>query len=288
MDEILSFTLAQLLSRGFTRHSVTTAVHTGGLIRARRGHYLLPDAPRAVIEAVRVGGRVTCLSLLQLLGVFVFTNELTHVHLARGASRLRSPGDPRRRLAERRRRTVRTHWLELIRPETATSARVGVVDALVHAVLCQPARYAVATLDSALNKGLIRMHDLEALFAALPAKYAVLRRLVDGRAQSGTETLVRLIARGLGCRVQLQAYWPGVGYVDLLLDGWLAIECDSREFHAGWQQQVKDRERDLALAARGITALRLTAAQILYRPDEVAAAIRALRAAHARCAVRPA
>src|SRR5690606_27576883 len=102
------------------------------------------------------------------------------------------------------------------------------------------------------------------------------------RAQSGTETLMRLLARAMGSHVELQVYFSGVGYVDLLLDGWLVVECDSREFHEDWAQQVKDRERDLALAARGLVTLRVTAAQVLYRPDEVRAAIRGLRAAHAR------
>ena len=66
-----------------------------------------------------------------------------------------------------------------------------------------------------------------------------------------------------------------------VLDGWLVIECDSKEFHEKWQQQVKDRERDLALASRGFVVLRLTAAQIMYRPDEVRAAICGLLTARA-------
>lgn len=162
--------------------------------------------------------------------------------------------------------------------------RVDVVDAVAHAVLCQPPRYAIATLDSALNRRMIRESELAAIFAALPRKYSVLRPLIDGRAQAGTETLVRLMVRGMGVTVQPQAHFSGIGYVDLLVDGWLVIECDSKEFHSEWRQQVKDRERDLALAARGITVLRVTAAQVFFRPDEVRAAISALvrtrRSAH--------
>lgn len=276
--------LSDLLATGMTRRAVTAAVRSGALIRARRDHYLRGTAPHAVVEAVRVGGRLTCLSLLQLLGVFVYSNTVTHVHVIRGASRLRSPESADRPIELRQRRSARLHWLPLIRPDLARTAGVAVVDAVTHAVLCQPARHAIATIDSALNRGLIRADDLAEIFAALPRKYAVLRRLVDGRAQSGTETLMRLLARAMGSHVELQVYFSGVGYVDLLLDGWLVVECDSREFHEDWAQQVKDRERDLALAARGLVTLRVTAAQVLYRPDEVRAAIRGLRAAHARCA----
>jgi very-short-patch-repair endonuclease len=57
------------------------------------------------------------------------------------------------------------------------------------------------------------------------------------------------------------------------------IECDSKEFHSSWQQQVKDRDRDLALAAQGYVTLRLTAAQIMYRSEDVVAAVRGLLAA---------
>ena len=71
--------------------------------------------------------------------------------------------------------------------------------------------------------------------------------------------------RALGCDVELQVEFDGVGRVDLVVDGWLVVECDSKEFHASWEQQVKDRKRDLALAALGYATLRLTAAQIMYR-----------------------
>ena len=72
--------------------------------------------------------------------------------------------------------------------------------------------------------------------------------------------------------------FAGIGRVDLLVNGWLVVECDSRQFHATWEQQVKDRERDLALAARGYVTLRLTAVQIMYRPAEVLAALKGLLA----------
>jgi very-short-patch-repair endonuclease len=264
---------AELLAT-MTRGRLAAALASGELVRARRDRYVSAAAPRAVLEAVRVGGRVTCLSQLQLLGVFVYANSRTHIHITRGSSRLRSPVRSDRRLAGRKWRSVRLHWLPLIRPENATGASVGVIDALAHAVRCQPARHAVATLDSALNKGLIDDVDLADMFAALPRRFSVVQRLVDGRAQSGPETLVRLMARALGCRVDLQVEVAGVGYVDMVLDEWLVVECDGKEFHESWEQQVKDRARDLAAAKLGYCTLRFTAAQILFQPEDVLAALR--------------
>jgi very-short-patch-repair endonuclease len=265
-----------------TRGQLNAAIASGAVIRARRDRYIRGDAPVAVREAVRVGGRVTCLSLLQLLGIFVHANALTHVHIARGSSRLRSPIRRDRRFGDEASRRVRLHWRPLMKTGEGTGACVGVLDALAHAVRCQPGRHAVATLDSALNKGLVSRADLGDIFAALPRRFRVLLRLVDGRAESGPETLVRLMARSLGCAVDLQVVFDGVGRVDLVLDGWLVVECDGREFHEKWEQQVKDRARDLALAKLGYCTIRFTAAQILYSPEEVAAALRGLVLARRR------
>lgn len=268
-------TRATLLAQGHTRRSIQAAIRTGELIHVRRDRYLTPDVDDLVVRAVRVGGRLTCLSLLALLGVFVLRNHQLHVQVAPGAGRLRAPDDRQRPAAAIRAGAVRLHWTEM--PEVPQSAcAVGVVDALVHAILCQPPRAAVATLDSAVHLGLITMWQLAEVFARLPARFQVLRTFVDGRAESGPESLIRLMARRLGCEVRLQVSFDGVGRVDLVLDGWLVVECDSKEFHADWAAQVRDRERDLALAGLGYCTFRVTAAAIMYRPDEVFAALRGL------------
>ncbi|MFT4307584.1 MAG: hypothetical protein QM604_11910 [Microbacterium sp.] len=170
-----------------------------------------------------------------------------------------------------------------MRPHDGTNACVGVVDALIHAVLCQEPRHAVASIDSALHRGLLTLLDLGEVFTALPRRFAVLRALVDGRAESGPETLVRLMARALGYDVDVQVEIAGIGRVDLVLDGWLIVECDSKGFHSSWEQQRRDRERDLAAARLGYGTFRPTAEQIMYRPDEVLQALRGLRAVHDCC-----
>lgn len=274
------------MSNGMSRRTLARALASGELIRVRRDAYMHADASQIARDAVRIGGRLTCLSLLQALGVFVFANTVVHVHIVRGMSRLRSAKRSAGALEPRLNRPQRLHWLRLVRPDDASGAYVAIVDALAHAVLCQAPRYAIASIDSALNKGLIELADLVDLFAAVPPRFSVLRSLIDGRAQSGPETLVRLMARTLGCEVELQSWFEGVGYVDLVIDGWLVVECDSKEFHQNWEQQVKDRNRDLALAALGYATLRLTAAQIMYRPAEVLAALQRLVETHRGCQPR--
>jgi very-short-patch-repair endonuclease len=263
-----------------TSRAITAAVRSGALIRARQNNYLPRDAARPLVEAVRVGGRLGCLSLLALLEVFVYDSDTLHVHMERGDSRMRSISTRRKPLAARaERRDVVLHWHRLT--EQPGRGQVGVVDAIVHAMRCQEPRYAIATLDSALNKKLIRADQISDVFAALPRRFQILRAFIDGRAQAGTETLVRLMAIRLGCHVEIQVRFDGVGFVDLVIDGWLVVECDSKSFHSTWEQQLKDYRRDLALAAAGYCVLRLTAEDILYRPETVVESLRGLLLTHA-------
>lgn len=265
MWEVL--TRAELFALGMTPRAITAAVAAGDLIRARRDNYLAADAPRALVEAVRVGGRLGCLSLLALLDVFVYETPALHVHMERGDSRMRAPQHRGALPSRRLRDGVVLHWQRFV--AEPTRGCVDIVDALIQSVRCQQPRHAIATLDSALNKHLIELGQIGEVFAALPARYGVLRGLLDARAQSGTETLVRLMLRRIGCDVELQVNFAGVGTVDLVVDGWLVIECDSNAFHSSWQQQLKDRRRDLALARQGYCVLRIAAEDILYREDEV-------------------
>ncbi len=270
-------TRADLFHRGFTRRSIQAAIRVGHILHIRRDRYVAVGTDDRIARAVRVGGRLTCLSLLALLDVFVLENNRLHVHVDPTSGRLRfrrGGAKPDHPLATRRDR-VRLHWMRQIR-DAGASCTSHVLDALAHAVGCQAPRAAIATIDSALYRGVILQSDLAELFAALPARYRALQPWIDGRAESGPESIVRVMARMLGCDIRLQVEFDGIGRVDLVLDGWLVVECDSRQFHSDWAAQERDRERDAALAALGYCTLRLTAAMIMYRPDEAFAALRGL------------
>ena len=175
-------------------------------------------------------------------------------------------------------RSIRRHWARLRRRPRPRSLSVETFDAVVQAVKCQPARAALATLDSALHLGLLRADDLDELFGLLPRRHAVLRKLIDSRAESGPETLVRLMLRTLGAHFDVQVMIPGVGRVDFVVDGWLIVECDSRAFHSTWEEQRRDRRRDQQSAALGYATFRPIAEDIMWNPAEVQAAIAGLLA----------
>lgn len=255
-------TRAEVLGLGYTAWELRLAVRSGAIIRLRRDRYIaVPDALSDV--AVRVGGRLSCVSLLAALGVFVRDSAGVHVRVAPNASRLRVPTV---------RDAVHLHWGRMV-DQSCARHQVSLVDAVRDAVRCQAPRDMVATLDSLLCLGLSSFADLREVFATLPARYGVLLRLVDGRAESGTETLVRLMLRQLGVRVELHMNIDGVGRVDLLVDGWLIIECDSKRFHEGWDTQRADRRRDLAAVRAGYVPVRLLAEDVLFRPNDVREAL---------------
>jgi very-short-patch-repair endonuclease len=263
----------QLRRSGMSRHAIDDALRSGALIRARRDVYLSAEVPDAVIRAQRVGGRLDCLSVLQAAGIFVLENSRVHVQVEPHHSRLRSSHSRTIPLTVRRNGDVIVHWRELDAAGDLHS--VSVLDALVQSARCQSPRAFIASLDSALNLGWIGRSHLDEIFALLPSRFGVLMPLIDGRAEAGSETLARLLVRGMG-RVEVQKVIYGVGRVDLVIDGWIAVECDSREFHAGWAAQERDRARDLALAALGYTSLRPTAALIFTQPEVFVAAVRGL------------
>ncbi|MBN9178705.1 MAG: DUF559 domain-containing protein [Microbacterium sp.] len=266
------WTRAELRGKGMTVRQIRHALASGALVRARKGFYVSGDAPDAHLRAARIGGRLACLSLLAELGVFVFDASTLHVHMERGDSRMRTPHGGGALRPRRDRRDVVLHWRRLAEP--ASAGAVDIVDAVAHAVRCQEPGRAIATIDSALNTRLLSEGQLDDVFAQLPRRHQVLRLFVDGRAEAGTETLMRLILVKLGCRVEVQVRIDGVGRVDLLVDGWLVVECDSKQFHSEWAQQRTDYRRDMALAVRGYFRIRFLAEDIFYRPETVIAALR--------------
>ncbi|MBO0980363.1 endonuclease domain-containing protein [Microbacterium sp. SD291] len=217
-----------------------------------------------MITAVRIGGRLACLTLLRMLGVFVMTEPGLHVHVPPHLSRSRA----------RRPSTAKLHWSDCT--EEGLDHAVSVWDAVRQSVRCQSPRDAIATLDSVLHHRLLTREHLVRIFEELPARFQMLLPLVDGSAESGPETFMRLILRALGLRFETQVELAGVGRVDFVVEGWLIIECDSREFHEGWDRQVADRERDLAAAGLGYVTIRILAADIFNKRDEVRAAILAV------------
>ncbi|MCS5719014.1 DUF559 domain-containing protein [Herbiconiux sp. CPCC 205763] len=268
---------AQLSAAGVATNDVKNAVARGDVERLRRGWVALPGAPESVVRAVRVGGRVSCLSVLRPAGLWCATDHRLHIRVPADATRLSSPHDRRVPLGRPERfgvvvhRSVRAPFLD--EPE-------GPVDpfgwALLHAITCQSKMDAIVTLDSALKQGRVSRTELEFLGACLPEKFRAYFALTDPNAASGLETKARLGLRRFNIASRSQVKIRGVGYVDLLVGDRLVVETDGREWHTKPEAYLADRRRDLALAELGYLVLRLSYDQVMGEWVRVVGVIQAI------------
>ncbi|WES66242.1 type IV toxin-antitoxin system AbiEi family antitoxin domain-containing protein [Microbacter sp. GSS18] len=231
---------SDLAEEGIDRRQAARLVDCGELLRLRKGRYARADIHPALSDAGRLGGRLDCVSLLAAIGVFVRRRHGLHLQLTPGTTRL--PARPADAVV---------HWRESCAAPAALAA--DLVEALAQAVRCQEPRDAIATLDSAWHHGLVDEAGIASVFARLPRRYHPLRALLDRRSESGAESIMRLMLRSLGASVELQVVVPGVGRVDVVVDGWLIIECDSQAHHDGWDAHKRYRRRDIHAAELGYT-----------------------------------
>lgn len=278
-SQSLVATRRQLLARGYTPRSLAAAVHSGRLIRVRRGHYAVPETDESTQRAVRVGGLLTCISAARLCGIWVAEESAPHIYLPHGASRLRSPRNRFARLTEDNREGCVLHWIPLVSDTEVTMDSVGPVNALAHLIRCQPRHLAIAALDSAVYQGVVRESQLDAVFAAVPLRFHFYRAQVDQRAMSGLETLVRLLVRDAGLTCTPQFHFPGIGTVDLLVEECIVIETDGRRGHADPVGTARDYDRDVALAALSYVVLRFNFSQVMRSPEVVLSAVHGALAA---------
>jgi len=244
-------TTHDLRAAGWTRRGIARAVDAGDLIRVRRGHYATARTPETVIRAIRVGGRLGCVSELRYRGVWVLDDGALHVQVAGHTSDLRHPDAgtaPMPAGSE-----VRLHWHDEAEPGPAGHA--SAVDALADASRCLERRAWVASVDSALRRGELSRAAVHALRQRVNA--AARRDLegVDARAESGLESIVRVLATDLGLRVRPQVTFRGVGRVDLVVEDWIVVEADGAAFH-DVSMSATDRRRDAMLTAMNRTVLR--------------------------------
>jgi len=271
-----------LLSAGYTPRQLTDAVRARKLTRVRRGFYSQPDAPAHLQHAARIGGVAGCVSAAGLHGIWVGEAPFAHVWMRHEASRMRTPRNRFQALATDNRDGCELHWWPLLRPTALTLDSVDVVDCLAQMVRCQPSRFAIAAIDSALNLSRITAIDVAQMFSMLPRKYRPLAAQVDGSAESGLETIVRLQVRNSGRKVRTQVEFHGIGTVDLLVEDCVVVELDGYRGHGEPESRAKDYARDAMLVSIGYIVLRFGYSQVMFQPELVARAIEAALRLHPR------
>ena len=160
---------------------------------------------------------------------------------------------------------------------------MGIVDALILASRCLERRAWVASLDSALHSNILRPRQLSTVCASLAQPRRSWVDLADPRAESGLESIARVIAKDLGFRVRSQVRIPGIGRVDLLVEDWIVVETDGSAFH-DVALSARDRLRDARLISAGRSVVRPGYSLVVHDPAAVAAELIGAVASHRRVA----
>lgn len=240
----------------------------GALTVVRNRWFAITEADADVVRAVRVGGVLTGASVARMRGLWTLSDDLLHVRVKPTASRLTSPND-RAVPLDSTNHGVCVHYS----PSSERSACVdSIADAIVEMFRYGDGRSALAALDSALNKRLLGRRDLAAMRPRIPAGKVWIFDRADAGAQSGLESLVRLLLATTRVRYRTQVWIAPAGRVDILIGERLVLELDGRTFHTG-EAFEEDRRRDFALIMQGYLVLRLSYRMVIEHWDEIAAGI---------------
>ena len=264
----------ELRDRGIRPTQLAAAVAAQDVLRVRRGWYALPETPAALLTAVRIGGRLACVSAAAHYGWATPERHAVHVCVAENASRLRRPPGGGA-VADLHVEAV-VHWGSPIprreRPRLITSR----FETVCHLVACLDPEHAVAALDSFLHTDPGRSTRLEEWLTSLPPHILGALASRSDACESFLETIGRIRLERAGIVGEHQVEIAGVGRVDLVLDGRVVIEWDGRQHEATIEE---DRRRDALLTTMGYHVLRFGYRLVM---DEWHLVIAAIRAALAR------
>lgn len=248
-------TRGQLERAAIPRRLVDRAVRTGALLDAGRGSLVLPEASAALRAAARTRGIVACVSALFVHGWdLTGWDEIPHVVVR--STRV-EPG---------------TCW-HRGRPTATVEPPLA---AAVRALSCVQRDDALAVADGALRAGLLRRDLVNELGqrGGPHARWAL--RHADRHAESRLESRLRALLIDARIRgIELQAQLPGIGRVDLLLDGWLILEADGFGSHSTRNAYRDDRRRAAVGTARGYVTIRFSWEDVMTEPDATVAVVRA-------------
>ncbi|WOC11339.1 hypothetical protein [Gordonia sp. MP11Mi] len=252
MDEIRPGVYpANQLYKAIGRASLEKLIREKKAESLRTGWVKVGEPAQDIVNAIRRGGVLSCLSALKRHHVWVPEFHDLHVRGNRWA------------VANRRGPFCRRFG----RPLSEYGAVDDVPTALAHAARCLDDEGLVVVTDSILHLGLMSLDEVEYLFRDAPERIRRLLGKCDHRAESGPESMVRFRLSNETVKVDIQVPIDGVGRVDLLVGRWLIIETDGFEFHGDKPTFSRDRRRMVDAQIRGYTYLPFSYEQIAYQRE---------------------
>lgn len=260
----------ELLRLGWTYRILDHAVRRGWVQRIRNGWYALNETEEMLASAWRVGGLLTCVNGTASHRMWTPPDPRLHVVVPPHHARMRRSDDRRIRLASEPDDSVVVHWRDA---DAHDRFRASPIDCVIDLSGCHPPARVLGALDSGVARGILSRADLRELRHRLPSSRGDLIDHVDPRSESYPESVLRWYLRRAGLPFRIQR-WIDDMRVDFLL-GRLVVEVDGREHHADPAAFERDRARDARLSIRGYRVLHFSYVQVVYRPDEVLAAVSA-------------
>lgn len=270
------------LAAGLTNRQVG-AIHERGVIeRPRDAWYVDPSLPWQAKCAVRVGGVLGCVSSVESFGLPTppWDGRDVHVVVPTNSARLRHHRDKRHYVVPGEDVEVTIHWAKEAR--SYIGWRTPLVQSLLALADCVPLEWWIAALDAALHRPrtggepLLSQAQYDEFIARLPRRLRRHLPLVDPRAESPLETLLRLGLLFRGIEAVIPQFSPdGTREVDLLVRGRLIVEADGLAFH----DPDRDAVRDAEFRALGYVVLRFSYDRIVHDIEAVLDEIEATLAA---------
>jgi len=260
----------ELYEDGHTRRGLASAVHSGSIVRVRQGWFALDGTHPTLLEAVRVGGRLTGLSALELQGFWSYPTDDLHVAVHPHDARLRTRLDKTQRLADSPNPATCVHWRD---EADGSRFMLATVDCLADVIACQTPDVVTAVADSVLFNRPRLIAEWNDLVATSPECHRAYLDAIDGICESGTESIFWFRTKKFGLKISRQIHIPGVGRVDFRIGPKLIIEVDGAAYHTDPVAFHRDRHRDAVLSALGYRVLRFSYRQVLYAWPEVEAAL---------------
>lgn len=236
---------SSLRQAGVSRRNIEAGVLDASVQRVARGVYALPDAAPWRIHAGRHYAVPGCVTAAAEAGLWV----------------VRAPHMPH--LAARHGRPIAGCVVH------RSNIPLTSLDIVCQTLRCLPPLEALTIAESAVKKGLVQLPALRERFPALREK-SILGLVARIRPQSGSiiETMARYLLEEAGLTVELQVNIPGMGHLDLLVDGLLGIETDGYAHHSTRSAYREDRRRWNVTVVRGVPTLRVTFEMLLSQPGE--------------------
>ncbi|WP_411373822.1 hypothetical protein ACLH0K_11985 [Arthrobacter sp. MPF02] len=234
-----------LMRAGVSRRSLEAGLRDGVVQRIARGLYALPDADPLLAHAARHHAVPGCATAAKTAGLWV-VKAPDRPHLAAPHGRA-IPG-----CLVHRSKLPLTH-----------------LDIVCQSLRCLPHLEGLTIAESAVKKGLVQLPALRERFPA--AREKSIRGLIAKiRPQSGSiiETMARYLLEEAGLTVEMQVKIPGMGHLDLLVDGLLGIETDGFAHHSDRAAYREDRRRWNITVIRGVPTLRVTFDMLQNQPEE--------------------